>query len=56
MNFDQFTVKCREAVSTAQQTAAKFHHQELTDFTCCMVFCPRRMALRPPSLAGWVLT
>ena len=30
MNFDQFTVKCREAVSTAQQTAAKFHHQELT--------------------------
>lgn len=30
MNFDQFTVKCREAVSTAQQTAAKFHNQELT--------------------------
>ena len=29
MNFDQFTVKSREALSTAQQAAAKFHHQEL---------------------------
>ncbi len=29
MNFNQFTVKSREALSTAQQTAGKFHHQEL---------------------------
>ena len=29
MNFEQFTVKSREALSVAQQTAGKFQHQEL---------------------------
>ena len=29
MDFEQFTVKSREALSVAQETAGKFHHQEL---------------------------